>query len=558
MLDKWTKLNNFRSRLWYMFRDTLKNGDAFYLRDPETQEWLWLDHFMVEMVKVDESDGKKPDEYLIRGLDYVRQIKYGSKKADPNQYRTPYGTSNVGATRVTAVAASSAPAAFSFAGTAVDPRQRNMMGPFAQEVVVVDASFVVHLSLSIGNDINWPFGASILEPIFKTYKQKELLEDAIIIYRVQRAPERRIFYIDTGTMPPERAKRHIEAIKNDIHQRRIPNRTGGGTSILDAAYNPLCLSLDTRIYLVDGRTLSLSDLIAEYKAGRENWVYSCHPRNGAIVTAPITWAGVTRLDAKVIRVTLDSDQSFVCTPDHKIVVLGKGFVQAQHLTPDDPLVRFNREDGVVHYVAKIEHLDERITVGTITVDKDEKFSPYHTFAIAENIFLKNSINDDYFFAQCCSLATLVSLLDGRTLSLQQIIDEYEQGKTNWAYSLNLRTHELEPGRITWAGVTRRDASLVRVSLDNDEYVDVTPDHRFILRDGSERLAGQLQPDDSLMPLYLMKGRTGPRQKNAGYTRYKCNSPGSKTKFVHTTICPKPPGREWSRAPQGLQWREQQS
>ena len=347
MLDKWSKLNNFRSRLWYMFRDTLKNGDAFYLRDPETQEWLWLDHFMVEMVKVDDTMGKKPDEYLIRGLDYNRQTQYGTKKADPNQYRTPYGTSNVGAARVSAVSSSSGPAAFSLAGTAVDPRQRHMMGPFAQEVSVVDANFVVHLSLSIGNDINWPFGPSILEPIFKTFKQKELLEDAIIIYRVQRAPERRIFYIDTGTMPPERAKRHIEAIKNDIHQRRIPNRTGTGGSILDAAYNPLCLDLATRIPLLDGRTLALNELIEEHQAGKENWVYSCDPVTGEVAPGKITWAGITRKDAEVLRMSLDNGKSVTCTEDHKIPVLGKGEVQAQHLTPDDSLIAFyTREKNI--------------------------------------------------------------------------------------------------------------------------------------------------------------------------------------------------------------------
>lgn len=243
MLDKWVRLNDFHARLWYMVRDTLKNGDSFHLRDPETQEWMWLDHYMVEMVKVNEEDGKTPEEYLIRGLDYNRQVKYGTKKADPNQYRTPFGTSNVGAARVAPISAAG-PAAFSLAGTGIDPRQRAMQGQMAQDIQVVDANHVVHLSLSIGNDINWPFGASILEPIFKTFKQKELLEDSIIIYRVQRAPERRIFYIDTGTMPPERAKRHIEAIKNDIHQRRIPNRTGTGGSILDAAYNPLSINDD--------------------------------------------------------------------------------------------------------------------------------------------------------------------------------------------------------------------------------------------------------------------------------------------------------------------------
>ena len=154
-----------------------------------------------------------------------------------------------------------------------------------------------------------------------------------------------------------------------------------------------------------------------------------------------------------------------------------------------------------------------------------------------------SINDDYFFAQCLRLNTQINLLDGRILTLQEIIAEHEQGKQNWVYSLNLQTHEMEPGRISWAGVTRRDAQMVRITLDNGKYIDVTPDHRFILRDGSERQAGDLQPDDSLMPLYLREGRTGPRQKNAGYTRYLCNATG-KTKFVHTTIQPKPPGRDW--------------
>lgn len=394
MMAKWIKLNNFRAKLWYMFRDTLKNGDAFFLRDPETYEWLWLDHFMVEMVKIDDTQGKKPDEYLIRGLDYNRQTKFATKQADPNQYRTPYGTSNVGASRVSATGASSAPAAFSLAGTSADPRQRHMLGPFSQDVSVIDAQHVVHLSLSVGNDINWPFGTSILEPIFKTYKQKELLEDSILIYRVQRAPERRIFYIDVGTMPPERAKRHIEMIKNDIHQRRIPNRTGTGGSILDAAYNPL------------------------------------------------------------------------------------------------------------------------------------------------------SINDDYFFAQCLRLNTQIPLLDGRILPLSQLIVEYEEGKNNFVYSQNRETNELEAGEIKWAGITRKNATMVRVTLDNNEYVDVTPDHRFILRDGSEIEAENLKPYDSLMPLYLLKGRTGPRQKNAGYIRYVSNTKGSKTKFVHSTICPKPVGRNW--------------
>ena len=51
----------------------------------------------------------------------------------------------------------------------------------------ITAEHMVHLSLSEGLDNNAPFGNSLLEGIFKVYKQKELLEDAIIIYRTQRA-----------------------------------------------------------------------------------------------------------------------------------------------------------------------------------------------------------------------------------------------------------------------------------------------------------------------------------------------------------------------------------
>jgi hypothetical protein len=80
--------------------------------------------------------------------------------------------------------------------------------------------------------------------VFKVYKQKELLEDAIIIYRIQRAPERRIFYVDVGNMPAHMAMAFVERVKNEIHQRRIPSSTGGGQNMVDASYNPLSVSED--------------------------------------------------------------------------------------------------------------------------------------------------------------------------------------------------------------------------------------------------------------------------------------------------------------------------
>lgn len=239
-LQKWTKLNNFRSHLWYIFRGVIKNGDQFFVRDPETKEWLWIDHFNVDLVKVDEAKGREPVEYVVRNLDYNKQAKLATKPANNSDYgvngvsagiaRGPLSTPGAGAGT-----------SFNLAGSDASVSAGNKP---TNEISVIDAKHVVHLSLSVGMDNNWPFGSSILESVFKVFKQKELLEDAVIIYRVQRAPERRIFKIDVGNMNPVMANAHIERIKNEIHQRRIPNRTGGGSSIMDAAYNPLSMLED--------------------------------------------------------------------------------------------------------------------------------------------------------------------------------------------------------------------------------------------------------------------------------------------------------------------------
>jgi hypothetical protein len=131
----------------------------------------------------------------------------------------------------------------------------------AKNESVIDAEHVVHLSLTEGLDIAWPFGTSVLETVFKVFKQKELLEDAIIIYRIQRAPERRIFKIDVGNMPTHLAMAFVERVKNEVHQRRIPTQSGGGTNMMDATYNPLSQNEDYFFpQTADGRGSSVDTL----------------------------------------------------------------------------------------------------------------------------------------------------------------------------------------------------------------------------------------------------------------------------------------------------------
>lgn len=325
-LNKWCYINQFRVRIFPLVRKTIQYGDCVFIRDPETFELIFVDPKNIEKVVVNEIEGKSPEFYYFKDLDYNIVAKtITSTMTTSGSYPVPTITT----------AGNNYPS-----GTFIGSQQssRFINSATTQEI---PAKHVVHFSMNTGMEPFWPFGPSLLEPVFKVHKQKQLLEDSMVIYRVQRAPDRRVFFIDTGGLKGPRAMAHIERFKNEIQQRRIPSRTGGNSSVVDATYNPMCLSLDTEIPLLDGRVMSLKALISEYKDGKENWVYSCNPETGEIVPGNISWAGITRTNTQVIRLTLDNGNTLVVTPDHKFPILGKGKVEAKDIIPNvDSLISF--------------------------------------------------------------------------------------------------------------------------------------------------------------------------------------------------------------------------
>ena len=233
-LQQWCKLNEFDTRTFKIFRNTIKFGDQVFVRDPENFKLYWVDMTKIIKVIVNESEGKKPEQYVIKDININLQNLTVAQKTNTDFAANPAtgmgGTGGGGAG----------------GGYTVPSMPYNTSGSrftLGQSESAIDAKHIVHLSLTEGLDRFWPFGQSILENIFKVYKQKELLEDAVLIYRVQRAPERRMFKIDVGNMPSHLAMAFVERIKNEIHQRRIPSTHGGG-SVVDASYNPLSMNED--------------------------------------------------------------------------------------------------------------------------------------------------------------------------------------------------------------------------------------------------------------------------------------------------------------------------
>jgi hypothetical protein len=245
-LQQWTKLNKLDQRIFKLFRNTLKYGDQVFVRDPETFEMYWVDMTKVSRVIVNENEGKRPEQYIIRDINpNFQNLTVAAKTTTDFMANPPTGGYMAGS-------------AYTAPNQAYDNSSR-----FTRTVneTCIDAKHVIHMSLNEGLDVFWPFGRSILENIFKVFKQKELLEDAILIYRVQRAPERRVFKIDVGNMPSHMAMAFVERVKNEMHQRRIPTYSGGGSSMMDSSYNPLSIGEDFFFPVgADGRGSSVEPL----------------------------------------------------------------------------------------------------------------------------------------------------------------------------------------------------------------------------------------------------------------------------------------------------------
>ncbi|MDI6731442.1 MAG: DNA topoisomerase (ATP-hydrolyzing) subunit B [Candidatus Margulisbacteria bacterium] len=100
---------------------------------------------------------------------------------------------------------------------------------------------------------------------------------------------------------------------------------------------------------------------------------------------------------------------------------------------------------------------------------------------------------------CFSGDTKVALTDGRNLSFIDLAKEASEGKQNYCYSIK---NDLSIGieAIVNPRCTKKNAKVVKIILDNNEEIVCTPEHKFLLRNGTYISAAELTPKMSLMPL----------------------------------------------------------
>ena len=96
-----------------------------------------------------------------------------------------------------------------------------------------------------------PYGTSVLEASRRIWRQLTLLEDAMMAYRIVRAPERRVFYVDMGAINPNEYEQHMQRVMTQMKRNQVVDPTTGR---VDLRYNPMSIEEDYYIPVRGGQS----------------------------------------------------------------------------------------------------------------------------------------------------------------------------------------------------------------------------------------------------------------------------------------------------------------
>ena len=129
--------------------------------------------------------------------------------------------------------------------------------------------------------------------------------------------------------------------------------------------------------------------------------------------------------------------------------------------------------------------------------------------------------------------TPIPLLDGRTITIEDLAREYENGKTNYVYSIQDDTLKVVPGKVVWCGKNYTANNMIKITLDDDSFMVMAPEHEVVMRDGSKKRADKLNVGESVMPFYVNVDKTSPKRMERYEKIYNPNS--GKYEYTHRLI-----------------------
>ena len=122
----------------------------------------------------------------------------------------------------------------------VDPKDKGLRFHWKVKDMEFNSWEIAHFRL-LGDDRKLPYGTSMLEKARRIWKQLLLSEDAMLIYRTSRAPERRVFKVFVGNMDDKDVEAYVQRVANKFKRDQIvDNKTGN----VDLRFNQMAVDQD--------------------------------------------------------------------------------------------------------------------------------------------------------------------------------------------------------------------------------------------------------------------------------------------------------------------------
>jgi hypothetical protein len=199
---------------------------------------------------------------------------------------------------------------------------------------------IAHFRL-LTNSMYLPYGVSYLNSARRHWRMLSLMEDMMLIYRLERSIERRVYKIFVGAIDDADVPAYVEEIANNFKRTPIIDPMTGQ---VDLRKNILPVHKDTPIPLLDGRTITIENLAKEYENGEENFVYSVQDDTHKIVPGKVVWCGKNYTADKLYRITLDDDTYLDLAGEHELIMRDGSKKRADEVSVGESVMPFYRDD----------------------------------------------------------------------------------------------------------------------------------------------------------------------------------------------------------------------
>lgn len=199
---------------------------------------------------------------------------------------------------------------------------------------------IAHFRL-LTNSMYLPYGVSYLNSARRHWRMLSLMEDMMLIYRLERSIERRVYKIFVGAIDDADVPAYVEEIANNFKRTPIIDPMTGQ---VDLRKNILPVHKDTPIPLLDGRTITIENLAKEYENGKENFIYSVQDDTHKIVPGKVVWCGKNYTADKLYRITLDDDTYLDLAGEHELIMRDGSKKRADEVSVGESVMPFYRDD----------------------------------------------------------------------------------------------------------------------------------------------------------------------------------------------------------------------